>query len=143
MKERANQLTASKVDKTRFMAGKEKTGGRKKGTPNKSTEWIFELCQKHNFDPIETLIHIAKCDFVALGYETNTIEKFTKSGDMYLDDRITIDHRLNAANSLTGYMYPKRKAIEIKDTSGNEIKPIVLAYSEESLKKAANEEKEG
>ena len=40
--------------------GTVKTGGRKKGTPNKSTQTVRDLFEKHNFDPLEEAIKIAK-----------------------------------------------------------------------------------
>jgi hypothetical protein len=119
---------------------KEKVGGRKKGTPNKDTTWIFELCQKHDFDPLEVLILVAKNEWQALGYSEGTIESIGYQGSVSVEPLISIKDRIDASKTLVGFMYPKRKSVEIKDESGNAIKPIVLSYSEESLKKAANDE---
>lgn len=112
-----------------------KFGGRQKGTPNKSTDYIFELCAKHDFDPIEILILTAKNDWRALGFESPTITKFGFQGAVVEEPVITVDHALEATKTLVSYMYPKRKAIEV--TSDSE-KPtaIVLAYNQQSLKEA-------
>lgn len=71
------------------MAGKglPKTGGRTKGTPNKSTEALLEKCERLNIDPFEALLLIARDG----------------------DEEIT---RLNALKEACSYLFPKRKAIE-------------------------------
>jgi hypothetical protein len=44
------------------MAGKgnAKTGGRKKGIPNKETICVQDVCRRFGYDPLEAQIHIAK-----------------------------------------------------------------------------------
>jgi hypothetical protein len=115
-------------------------GGRQKGTPNKDTTYLVELCEKLNCDPAEILILIAKGDWQSLGYETPMIEKFGVGGVKIIEHVIQLDHRVDAAKTLMGFIYPKRKSVEIKDDTSSGIKPIVLAYSEEALKKAALDE---
>ncbi len=87
--------------------------GRKKGTPNRKTDEFFDLCKKHNHNPIEFNIMIAKNMWKEIGYETPTVTVFTKSGDSYEEDRIKIEHRITANNKLLDFMYPKVKALEI------------------------------
>lgn len=116
-------------------------GGRQKGTPNKDTNHLLERCKALKCDPVDIMIHIAKGDWKALGYESGEITKMSM-GSTYFEDRIQLSDRSDAANTLMNFIYPKRKAIEIKDDSGNTIKPIVLAYSAEGLKKASNGETE-
>lgn len=103
----------TKVEKSSTTS--QKKGGREKGTPNKKTEWIFELCQKNNFDPIQALIDVAKNNWEALGYSGPEIEKQGFQGVMVLEPVISMDHRIDAMKTLTSYMYPKRKAVEISN----------------------------
>lgn len=119
----------------------QKHGGRAKGTPNKSTEHLFTICKKHNIDPVEQLVLILKNDFIGLGYEQPVITKQGFQGVVIEEQIITLRDRLEAAKILVGYMYPKRKAIEHSVEQGSS--KIVLAYSEESLKKAAQTDEKG
>jgi len=113
----------------------QKVGGRQKGTPNKSTEHIFNICKKHDVDPVEQMVLILKNDHVGLGYESPVITKQGFQGALIEEQVITLKDRLKAGEILIGYMYPKRKAIEHTVEQGST--GIVLSYSEESLKKAA------
>lgn len=91
--------------------------GRPKGTPNKKTDWVFELCEKHNFDPLETLIYIAKGDWKSLGFAGPTIEKFGSGNATIEEYVINTGHIADAAKTLAKFMYPTRKAIEITNDS--------------------------
>lgn len=71
-----------------FKPGHKKVAGRAKGTPNKSSLPIAELCAKHNCSPVEVLIRLA------------------------LNDNEP-DRQLAAAKELCQYLYPKRKAVEL------------------------------
>ena len=73
--------------------GLPKTGGRVKGTPNKSTEIIEAACCRNNYSPIDELIEVAQAA--------------KQSGDLNL--------RYKCASELMGYLYPKRKAIDIQE----------------------------
>lgn len=128
-------MAQSKVEKT--STTHQKTGGRQKGTPNKSTEHIFNICKKHNIDPVEQMVLILKNDYQGLGYESPVITKQGFQGALIEEQVITLKDRLEAGKILIGYMYPKRKAIEHTVEQGST--GIVLSYSEESLKKAASE----
>lgn len=61
--------------------------GRKKGTPNKSTQDLFEKCRSKGIDVFEALLDIA----------INSPKE---------------DNRLHALKDLANYLYPKRKALE-------------------------------
>jgi hypothetical protein len=130
---------STKVAKNSHSRGRQ--GGREKGTPNKDTQHIMDLCRKLDCDPVEIMVHIAKGDWKALGYDTGEIQKVSFGVPTY-EDRIQLSDRLDASKTLMGFIYPKRKAIEIKDDSGNTVKPIVLAYNQEALEKASNGKKE-
>lgn len=90
----------SKVDKSRdylFQKGKEKTGGRKKGTPNKKTADIMERLK--GVDIVGELLEIAR-----------TTEKE--------DTKVTV------YKELMKYVYPQRKAVEIANEV--ELPPIKI-----------------
>lgn len=71
-----------------FKAGHKKIAGRAKGTPNKSSLPIEELCAKWECSPVEVLIKLTM-------------------------DEKEPDRQLAAAKELCQYLYPKRKAVEI------------------------------
>jgi len=68
-----------------------KTGGRKKGTPNKKTQNMIDKLDALGYDPIESLVRLA------------LEAKKTKDSAM----------EFNACKELAQYVAPKRKAIEM------------------------------
>ncbi len=102
--------------------------GRPKGSHNKKTEWLFELCEKHDFDPIETLIYYANGDWKALKYEKEMIIKAGFQGAMTEEFVISPDSRRQAAQFLVSYMYPKRKAIEHSIDEGSKNNGFAFQY---------------
>lgn len=111
----------------------------RKGIPNKDTQYIVDLCQKHNLCPVEVLINVAKGDYKALGYKQMTIKKVAFGGNLFEEDRITLDHRIDATKKLIDYIYPKRKAVQIETSA--EDSAFTLSYSKESLEKKIDENK--
>lgn len=93
--------------------GHPKAGGRTKGTPNKSTREIQELAEKLECNPFEILLHFAKGDFEALGYEEHQTKAIAGGG---MTEELTISPELRAqsAERACQYLYPKRKAIEME-----------------------------
>jgi len=83
----------SKVEESR------KTGGRKKGTPNKKTKEVIERLKELNCDPIEGMAKIAQ---TALDSDDLAL-----AGQMYKE--------------LAQYVAPKRKAVEITGEGGGPI----------------------
>jgi len=75
--------------------GLPKTGGRKKGTPNKATYPVAELCEKLGCNPIEALIAFCKSQHP--------------------------DFRFAAAKELAQYLHPKRKAVELSGPNGGDL----------------------
>jgi hypothetical protein len=67
-----------------------KTGGRKRGTPNKKTVAVQEQMEQLGFDPIESMIKICN--------QAMTDKNYSLAGQM--------------AKELAQYVYPKRKAVE-------------------------------
>jgi hypothetical protein len=72
--------------------GLPKTGGRVRGTPNKKTEDLARKLRRLGCDPIEGLAKIA------------------------LDPETKTELRFRCFSELAQYIYPKRKAIEIKQS---------------------------
>lgn len=126
-------MSDAKVDK-RTPKGV-RLGGRQKGTPNKTTEHIFDVCERMKFDPIINLVHIATNNWEALGYTSEHIERLGFGGQVAYEDRISIKDRSNASEKLVDYMYPKRKAIEVK-TDATKDTTINLNYNPAALKES-------
>lgn len=78
--------------------------GRKKGTPNKSTEELFEICKKYNCDPFEGMVIIAS-------QEKDLLNKF------------------QMLKEIAQYLYPKRKAIEVSNQDQNGLAIVIKDYS--------------
>lgn len=66
-----------------------KTGGRKKGTPNKKTKELLELMG--DYSPLVALLNIAQ------------------------DAKTPLDIKVKVNLDLMGYIYPKRKSIDCQD----------------------------
>lgn len=92
-----------------------KTGGRKPGTPNKPTQDLQTLANNMKICPFEILLLFAAGDWQALGYESETYERYGKdfSNSMLY---ITPETRVKAAGFAAEYLYPKRKSIELSDS---------------------------
>ena len=80
--------------------GTPKTGGRKKGTPNRVTRLIAETLQAEHVDPIIGMARMAK----------NT--------------KLAPELRFRAYAQLAEYLHPKRKAVELSAPGGG---PVELA----------------
>jgi hypothetical protein len=77
-----------------------KTGGRVRGVPNRKTQELAAKLAKLGCDPVEALAKIA-------------------------DDRATpLDIRVTCYRELAGYLYPKRKAVDV----AHEGPPLVLHF---------------
>lgn len=85
--------------------GTPKTGGRQKGTPNKSTQTLLSICEEEGVDPFRAMLIAAK-------QITNNVDK------------------VNAYEKICQYLYPKRKALEL-DGAGEDggIKIIIEDYA--------------
>lgn len=65
-----------------------KGAGRVKGTPNKKTQSLLDMCAERNYDPVLAMIDIAQ------------------------DENADPAMRLQAHKEVAQYVYPKRKALE-------------------------------
>lgn len=80
--------------------GSPKTGGRQKGTPNKATQDLMAICEKHGCDPFEGMVIIA------------------------VNEKVP-DKKFDKLKEIAQYVYPKRKAIE-HSTEGSEGFRVIL-----------------
>lgn len=80
-------------------AGRKKTGGRVKGTPNKRTQDVIERLKALNCDPIEGMAKIAA--------QAMSDGELPLAGQMYKE--------------LAQYVAPKRKAVEMTGKDGEAI----------------------
>jgi hypothetical protein len=81
--------------------GHPKTGGRVRGTPNKSSEAIARKLAKLGCDPVEGLAKIA------------------------LDPGTEPSLKIRCFSELAQYIYPKRKAVDLLSPEDSEIKVTV------------------
>lgn len=94
------------------MAKKTPGSGRTKGTPNKRTLEAREIAERMGFCAIESLIHWARGDWKALGYESGTVTRSAESGETFEVDRISPELRQKSVNDAAKYLYPTLKATE-------------------------------
>lgn len=97
--------------------------GRKKGTPNKATQTLQEIADSLGIDPFKILLYFAKGDWEALGYESPEIQKCSM-GNTYYEPVIPPELRQKSAKDACEYLYPKRKAIELRQESSGKIQFI-------------------
>lgn len=71
------------------MAKGYKTGGRKKGTPNKATSELKSLLEGFGYDPIAEMVELAQ------------------------DPETSKELKQRIASEFCQYLYPKRKAIDV------------------------------
>ncbi|MFZ3229840.1 MAG: hypothetical protein WA160_06520 [Pseudobdellovibrio sp.] len=82
--------------------GSPKTGGRKKGTPNKSTFELYENLEKHNFDVVDQLMQILP--------------------------QLSTDKKVNVLLELMSYLFPKRKAVEVLTAQPSKNETIKIEF---------------
>lgn len=85
-----------------FKKGRQKTGGRKKGSKNKQNSPAAERANELGVDPFEMLLLFASNNFEALGYAT----------------QIPMDMRLSAIKEACSYILPKKRSVEVVQDNG-------------------------
>lgn len=81
-----------------------KTGGRQKGTPNKDTQDLFAICEKHGVSVFESLVMLTAAE----------------------EDK---DRKFSKLLELAPYLYAKRKDLNVAiDPDANEIRIRVIDY---------------
>lgn len=104
--------------------------GRKKGTPNKTTQSLMEKCEKLGCDPFEILLRFAMGDWQGLGYESRQELKYTsEDGSAVYEDVISPELRQKSAKEASEYLYPKRKAVELSSDEDKGFRVIIDDYT--------------
>lgn len=80
------------------LKGSPKTGGRKKGTPNRLTQDVIARLQDLDFSPIDELV------------------------GMYREPSTPPNEKIAIARDIAQYVYPKRKAVEHSGTGA----PLII-----------------
>ena len=94
--------------------GTPKTGGRKKGTPNKPTVDFVAMADAHGVHPGELMCRVIKGErIMALAYANKETGEFVEHPIMP-----TLDQMISADKELAQYVYPKRKAMEHSGSLG-------------------------
>lgn len=96
------------------MASKDgkKTGGRKKGTPNKFTQDLHLIAQEMGVNPFQILLSFAIGDCEGLGLPETTA---------FGAPTIPPELRQKSAKDACEYLFPKRKAIEHTGANGEDL----------------------
>lgn len=94
-----------------------KSGGRTKGTPNKSTAEAQELADRLGINPLEVILLFAGGKWEELGYDSSTITKFVGE-NVVVEPVISPELRQKSAKDACEYIYAKRKSIDV--VSGGE-----------------------
>lgn len=83
---------------------KEKHGGRQKGTPNKKTQELHEMCEKMGLNVFEGMIQIA------------------------IEDKDP-DTRFDKLERIAPYLYPKRKSLDISSEDEKGFQIVIKDYT--------------
>lgn len=117
-----------------FEKGAEKPAksGRKKGTPNKRTNKVLEILEEHGYDPLIEAIKLLKKENLSGAQLLEAYQAYEeacyandKEPDGFMDfkrkveeNQLTAKEKLDGHLKLIKYIYPARKAIEIKSDDG-------------------------
>ena len=86
---------------------KQPGSGRKKGTPNKMTQSVIDICAEMGFDPVRGLVQLA----------------------LTAEDE---SNRVTAHKELMKYIYPQRKAVEHSGTIDTGLQSIIESIKDKS-----------
>jgi hypothetical protein len=107
-----------------FQKGRQKTGGRKKGVPNRRTPDLASILEEHNYSPVADLI------------ESSRIAKENFKNDP--SESKWLDISVKCAAAMIPYVYPKRKPVEgIAELREDEVKDLstdkLIEYAKEAI----------
>lgn len=101
--------------------------GSRKGVPNARTQDLFDLTQKLDCHPFETLLLYMKGDHEALGLPQYTVVSITKEGEPIEKLTIPPELRQKSAKDACEYLFPKRKSIEHTGENGMDLFSQILS----------------
>lgn len=131
-----------------FQKGHKKSGGRKKGVPNKRTQAFLDILEEHGFCPVQALIknyRLAMKEYRRSADVWDAIEE--KKSDIGLNTptedtgHTYLKIAQSAAADLMQYAHPKRKAIEIDAKEGGPLEAYLRMSPEERAHRRAQLEK--
>lgn len=111
--------------------GHKKSGGRRKGIPNRKTQALQERADALRVDPFTILLLFAAGDWRGLGYKKATYWKAVGQYGGYNEDRIPAELRAKCAADACQYLHPKRKAIEVTGRDGGPLEVYLRMTPEE------------
>lgn len=96
--------------------GRGRLGGRGANTPNKDTQDLQKISEELGIHPFKILLYFASGAWKALGYKAET---YIERGKGYKNKFLYIkpELRVKAASEAAQYLYPKRKQVEIMDST--------------------------
>lgn len=110
--------------------------GRPKGSPNRSLLDVKMKAEELGIDPFKILLLFAAGDWKKLGYPD---EKFiSNEGDKSVTYKFHVDPAVRAkcAQEAVQYLYPKRKALEVTDSSS--VETMTPSEKLEAMRAAVN-----
>ena len=102
-----------------FNQGRDKSGGRKQGTPNRRTQNLIEILNEHNYSPVADLIE----------YSLMARANIKGSSDPAVQAN-WVKIGVSCASGLLPYVYPKRKPA---DSSTEITSETIGTYTTEQL----------
>lgn len=121
--------------------GLPKTGGRKKGVPNKRTQAFLDILEAHGFCPVTALIKNYKLAmkeyrrsadvFDAINDKRSTFEMTPLQDEAHTYLKIA----QSAASDLMQYAHPKRKAIELSSSEDGPLEIYLRMSPEERARR--------
>jgi hypothetical protein len=81
-------------------APKPEKSGRKKGTPNKETQDLFAICEKHNVNVFESMVILAV-------------------------QEVDINKKFERLTKIAPYLYAQRKAVELSNDEEKGFKIVI------------------
>lgn len=122
---------------------REKTGGRKKGTPNKKTLKVIEMLEELDYDPLREAIEMLRKPNISgpealklyndylynceqEGIDPDDPEEFIRKVQA---NNLDAKDRLDAHIKLIKYVYPARKAIEVSTDDEKEPPKFVINFA--------------
>ena len=102
--------------------------GRPKGSKNKRSFIAEIVASRMNYDPLVTLIQIAKGDWKALGFGEKTKTTFTAQGIEVEEENIPLSERNKAAKEVAKYLYSTKQSMELSSPEEG-FKIIIEDYS--------------
>lgn len=108
--------------------GGPKSGGRKKGSLNKTTELLFDLIDKKRLEPLE-------------GFR-KSIKELEKIKCYEASDKISVvNAKIGIYMDIMKYLYPRRKAVELVNNDENKSERIIkIQWADEDDKHTDSED---